>query len=155
MRLTVYSDYALRLLMFLAVRGDSMATIPQIASAYNISSNHLMKVVHQLGQAGYIETVRGRGGGMRLARPATEIVLGDVIRFTEPDMDIVPCFAPENQDCPLRRACRLKAALERARRAFLDVLDEYTLADLTGNSQVLQASLGLVRPADQLSGSQG
>lgn len=143
MRLTVYSDYALRLLMFLAVRGDGMATIPQIAGAYNISGNHLMKVVHQMGQAGYIETVRGRGGGMRLARPAAEIVLGDVIRFTEPDMDIVPCFAPENQECPLRRACRLKGALDRARTAFLDVLDEYTLADLTGNSRALQASLGL------------
>jgi Rrf2 family nitric oxide-sensitive transcriptional repressor len=147
MRLTVYSDYALRLLMFLAVRGDGMATIPQIAKAYNISSNHLMKVVHQLGQAGYIETVRGRGGGMRLARSAPEIILGDVIRFTEPDMDIVPCFALENQDCPLRRACLLKGALDRARQAFLDVLDEYTLADLTGNSRVLQVSLGLAEPA--------
>ena len=147
MRLTVYSDYALRLLMFLAVRGDGMATIPQIAKAYNISGNHLMKVVHQLGQAGYIETVRGRGGGMRLARPATEIILGDVIRFTEPDMDIVPCFALENQDCPLRRACLLKGALDRARRAFLDVLDEYTLADLTGNSRTLQVSLGLAESA--------
>jgi len=84
---------------------------------------------------------------MRLARPAAEIVLGDVIRFTEPDMDIVPCFAPENQECPLRRACRLKGALERARGAFLSVLDEYTLADLTGNTSVLQASLGLAAPA--------
>ncbi len=146
MRLTVYSDYALRLLMYLAVRGDKLATIPQIAQAYNISGNHLMKVVHQLGQAGYLETVRGRGGGIRLARPAADIVLGDVIRFTEPDMDIVPCFAPENQDCPLRRACRLKGALERARLAFLHVLDEYTLADLTWNQQALQSSLGLAAP---------
>lgn len=143
MRLTVYSDYALRLLMYLAVRGDKLATIPQVAQAYDISGNHLMKVVHQLGQAGYIDTVRGRGGGMRLARPATEIILGDVIRFTEPDMDIVPCFALDNQDCPLRRACRLKGALERARLAFLDVLDEYTLADLTWNQRALQSSLGL------------
>lgn len=146
MRLTVYSDYALRLLMFLAVRGNTLATIPQVADAYHISGNHLMKVVHQMGQAGYVETVRGRGGGMRLARPAADIVLGDVIRFAEPDMDIVPCFAPENQECPLRRACRLKGALERARSAFLDVLDEYTLADLTSNSQILQASLGLAPP---------
>lgn len=147
MRLTVYSDYALRLLMFLAVRGNALSTIPQVADAYHISGNHLMKVVHKMGQAGYIETVRGRGGGMRLARPAADIVLGDVIRFAEPDMDIVPCFAPENQECPLRRACRLKGALERARSAFLDVLDEYTLADLTSNSPVLQASLGLAPPA--------
>lgn len=146
MRLTVYSDYALRLLMFLAVRGNTLATIPQIAKAYNISSNHLMKVVHQMGQAGYIETVRGRSGGMRLARPASDIVLGEVIRFTEPDMDIVPCFALENQDCPLRRACRLKGALDRARTAFLGVLDEYTLADLTNNPDFLRSSLGLAAP---------
>lgn len=146
MRLTVYSDYALRLLMFLAVRGNTLATIPQIAKAYNISSNHLMKVVHQMGQAGYIETVRGRSGGMRLARPASDIVLGEVIRFTEPDMDIVPCFALENQDCPLRRACRLRSALDRARTAFLEVLDEYTLADLTNNPDFLQSSLGLAAP---------
>ena len=148
MRLTVYSDYALRLLMFLAVRGNELATIPQIAGAYDISSNHLMKVVHQLGQAGFIETVRGRGGGMRLAKPPAEIGLGQVIRFTEPDMDIVPCFAIENQECPLRRACRLKAALERARSAFLDVLDEYTLADLTGNAHSLQISLGITLSAN-------
>lgn len=147
MRLTVYSDYALRLLMYLAVRGDGLATIPEIARAYSISSNHLMKVVHQLGQAGYIDTVRGRGGGMRLARPAIDIVLGDVIRFTEPDMDIVPCFTADNQDCPLRRVCRLRGALDRARTAFLDVLDDYTLADLTGNEQALKASLGLAAPA--------
>lgn len=79
-----------------------MATIPQIAAAYNISGNHLMKVVHQLGQAGYIETVCGWEGGMRLARPAADVVLGDVIRFTEADMDIVPCFAPENRNVRCR-----------------------------------------------------
>lgn len=147
MRLTVYSDYALRLLMFLAVRGSTLSTIPQVAGSYHISGNHMMKVVHQLGQAGYIETVRGRGGGMRLARDAAEIGLGDVIRFTEPDLDIVPCFAPENEECPLRRACRLKTALERAKAAFLAVLDEYTLADLTGNAAGLRLSLGIDPPA--------
>lgn len=146
MRLTVYSDYALRLLMFLAMRGETLSTIPQVARAYNISANHLMKVVHQMGQAGYIETVRGRSGGMRLARRPADIVLGEVIRFTEPDMDIVPCFALENQACPLRRACRLKNALDRARTAFLDVLDDYTLADLTGNPDFLKTSLGLAVP---------
>ncbi|MHB1103780.1 MAG: RrF2 family transcriptional regulator, partial [Devosia sp.] len=114
MRLTVYSDYALRLLMYLTVKADGLATIPDVAKAYGISANHLMKVVHQLGQAGYVETVRGRSGGMRLAKPAEAIGLGEVVRFTEPDMDIVPCFQPENQDCPLRRACRLKGALDRA-----------------------------------------
>lgn len=143
MRLTVYSDYALRLLMFLAVRTDGLTTIPEVAAAYRISANHLMKVVHQLGQAGYIETVRGRGGGMRLGRPADEIGLGEVVRFTEPDMDIVPCFDPANRDCPLWRVCRLKSTLDRARLAFLAVLDESTLADLTATPGPLQAHLGI------------
>lgn len=143
MRLTVYSDYALRLLMYLAVRTDKLATIPEVAKAYSISANHLMKVVHQLGQAGYVETIRGRSGGMRLARPAAEIVLGEVVRFTEPDMDIVPCFQPENQSCPLRRACRLKGALDRARQAFLAVLDDYTIGDLTAVGAPLRLVLGI------------
>lgn len=143
MRLTIYSDYALRLLMYLAVRADGLATIPEVAAAYDISANHLMKVVHKLGQAGYVETVRGRGGGMRLGKPADAIGLGEVVRFTEPDMDIVPCFDSANKDCPLWRACRLKATLYRARLAFLEVLDESTLADLTVTPGPLRASLGM------------
>jgi Rrf2 family nitric oxide-sensitive transcriptional repressor len=102
-----------------------------------------MKVVHQLGLAGYVETVRGRNGGMRLGRPAAEIGLGELIRHTEPDMDIVPCFEPENQSCPLRKACRLKGALDKARLAFLGVLDEYTLADLTSTPGPMRSFLGL------------
>lgn len=143
MRLTVYSDYSLRLLMYLAVRPEQLSTIPEVARAYNISVNHLMKVVHQLGQAGYVETVRGRGGGMRLGRPATEIVLGEVLRHTEPDMDIVPCFQPDNEDCPLRRACALKIALQRARQAFLDVVDEYSIGDLVTASAPMRSLLGI------------
>jgi Rrf2 family transcriptional regulator, nitric oxide-sensitive transcriptional repressor len=151
MRLTVYSDYALRLLMYLAVRNDRLATIPDVARAYSISSNHLMKVVHQMGQAGYIETVRGRNGGMRLAKPASEISVGEVIRFTEPDMDIVPCFQPENQACPLQRACRLKGALQKAQHAFLAVLDDYTIGDLTAVSAPLRTMLGIdTEPLPQL-----
>lgn len=143
MRLTTYTDYSLRVLMFLAVKSDGLATIPKVARAYGISANHLMKVVHQLGQAGYVETVRGRNGGMRLGKPATAIGIGELVRFTEPDMDIVPCFQPENQDCPLRRACRLKGALDRARLAFLAVLDDYTLADLTSTPGQMRSFLGL------------
>lgn len=143
MRLTVYSDYSLRLLMYLAVRPERLSTIQEVAKAYNISSNHLMKVVHQLGQAGYVHTIRGRSGGMRLGRAADEIGLGELIRHTEPDMDVVPCFEPDHQDCPLRRACRLKGALDRARIAFLAVLDEYTLADLTAKPGPIRSYLGL------------
>jgi Rrf2 family nitric oxide-sensitive transcriptional repressor len=143
MRLTVYSDYSLRLLMYLAVRTERLSTIQEVSKAYDISSNHLMKVVHQLGIAGYVETIRGRNGGMRLGKPAAEIGLGQLLRFTEPDMDIVPCFSPENQECPLRRACRLKGALDKARQAFLAVLDEYTLADLTSSPDPMRSFLGL------------
>ena len=94
MRLTVYTDYALRMLMYLALKEDELATIAEISVSYGISKNHLMKVAHQLGVAGYVETVRGRGGGLRLARRIEAIGLGEVVRFTEPDMAIVPCFKP-------------------------------------------------------------
>jgi Rrf2 family nitric oxide-sensitive transcriptional repressor len=150
MRLTVYSDYSLRLLMYLAVRPERLSTIQEVAKAYNISSNHLMKVVHQLGMAGYVKTVRGRSGGIRLGKEAGAIGLGELLRFTEPDMDIVPCFEPENQDCPLRRACRLKGALDKARHAFLGVLDEYTLADLTSAPGSMRSVLGLPAVSEAL-----
>lgn len=143
MRLTTYSDYSLRLLMFLAARREKLSTIPEVAKAYNISGNHLMKVAHQLGKAGFIDTVRGRNGGLRLGRPADRINVGEVLRHTEPDMDIVPCFQPDNEDCPLRRACRLKGALERAQQAFLSVLDEYTIGDLVSGPNLTRSLLGL------------
>lgn len=143
MRLTVYSDYSLRLLMYLAVRTERLSTINEVATSYGMSVNHLMKVAHQLGQAGYIETVRGRNGGLRLKLPADRINLGEVLRHTEPDMDIVPCFQPDNEECPLRRACALKIALQRARQAFLAVLDEYSIGDLTSAPGPVRSMLGL------------
>jgi Rrf2 family nitric oxide-sensitive transcriptional repressor len=143
LRLTVYSDYSLRLLMYLAIRPERLSTVQEVARAYNISNNHLMKVVHALGRAGYVQTIRGRSGGIKLGRAAEAIGLGELIRHTEPDMDIVPCFEPENESCPLRRACRLKGALDRARLAFLSVLDEYTLADLTSAPGPMRSFLGL------------
>lgn len=130
MRLTAYTDFSLRMLMYLAVKGDGLATIAEVAGAYGISKAHLTKVAHQLGVAGYVGTVRGRGGGLRLARPAAEIRLGDVVRRTEPDMALVPCFAPAPGSCPIVPACGLRGALDEARQAFLDVLDRYSLADL-------------------------
>jgi Rrf2 family nitric oxide-sensitive transcriptional repressor len=143
LRLTVYTDYALRMLMYLAVKEDDLATIAEIADSYNISRNHLMKVVHQLGIAGYVETVRGRGGGLRLGRPASEISLGEVVRATETDMVLVPCFDPTNLECPLRRACVLRSALAHARDAFIAVLDEYTLADLAAGPGAMRRMLGI------------
>lgn len=141
MRLTVYTDYSLRMLMYLAVKGDGLATIGEVAAAYGIAKNHLTKVAHQLGLAGYVETVRGRGGGLRLARPAVEIGLGDVVRRTEPDMALVPCFGPVHAHCPIVPACGLRSALYEARQAFLAVLDRYSLADLVQRRAELSALL--------------
>jgi Rrf2 family nitric oxide-sensitive transcriptional repressor len=138
MRLTVYTDYALRVLMYVAVRPEPKPTIGEIAAAHGVSRNHLMKVVYELGRAGFIETVRGNRGGLKLKRPAAEIGLGEVIRHTEPDLDIVPCFAESGANCcVITPACGLRAALHRARAAFLDVLDQYSLADLTQNRDAL------------------
>ena len=142
MRLTVYTDYALRVLMYVAVRPDPLPTIGQIADAYQISRNHLMKVVYELGQAGYLETVRGKNGGLRLARRPEEIGLGLLVRETEPDMALVPCFDPINAKCAITPACRLRGALAEARTAFLAVLDAYSLADLVSNREPLRQLLG-------------
>jgi len=143
MRLTVYTDYSLRLLMYLALKDDGLATIEEIAKSYGISKNHLMKVAHQLGVAGYVDTVRGRHGGLRLAKPAKSIGLGEVVRHTEPDMAIVMCFEPVNADCAILPYCVLRRALARARAAFINVLDDYTLSDLVKPRTSLQAMLAI------------
>ena len=138
MRLTVYTDFSLRVLMYVALHPDRRPTIGEIASSYGISKNHVMKVVHQLGVAGYIETVRGQSGGMRLARSADAINLGEVVRRTEPDLALVPCFEPINSACVITPACKLRRALHEARAAFLTVLDSYSLGDLIDNREVLR-----------------
>lgn len=138
MRLTVYTDYALRVLMYLAADPQPKPTIGEIAESYSISRNHLMKIVHELGVAGYIETVRGKGGGLRLKRPAETIGLGEIIRFAEADFNLVPCFPGAGGGCAITPACKLKGALHRAREAFMAVLDDYTLADLVSNADQLR-----------------
>lgn len=143
MRLTVYTDYALRLLMYLALKDDGLATITDIAESYDISKNHLTKVAHQLGVAGYVETVRGRRGGLRLARPAEAIGLGEIVRHTEPDMALVPCVKPVNAPCAILRSCVLRGVLEKARLAFVDVLDGYTLRDLVKPRAPLRSMLAI------------
>jgi Rrf2 family nitric oxide-sensitive transcriptional repressor len=147
LHLTVQTDYSLRLLMYLALKEDGLATIAEVAESYGISKNHLMKVAHQLGLAGYIETVRGRRGGLRLARPAEAISLGDVVRKTEPDMAIVMCFEPINAHCAIRPSCVLRRALQKAYLAFVDVLDGYTLGDLVKPKARLRTLLSIA-PGD-------
>lgn len=110
MGLTVRTDYALRVLLYLAPKGDRLATIAEIAKSYGISKSHLMKVAHGLGMAGYDETVRGRGGRLRLAKPVRSIGLGEVVRYTEPDMAIVSCFEPVNAACTIHPDWALRRA---------------------------------------------
>lgn len=136
MRLSTFSDYSLRVLMYLGAQPDRLATIAEIAAGHGISESHLMKVVHQLGRGGFIETVRGKGGGLRLAMAANEIVLGDVIRHTESDFNLVECFA-SNASCRIQGACCLNSILDQAAQALFQVLDRYTLADLLVNPQGL------------------
>ncbi len=129
MRLTAFSDYTLRTLIYLALRPNVLCTIDEIAEAYGISANHLTKVVHQAAQAGEMHTVRGQRGGLRLARSPETINLGAVLRRTEPDLDIAPCFG-SNTACCIQPACVLRGALKEALVAFLSVVDRMTLADL-------------------------
>jgi len=130
MQLTRYSDLSLRVLMYLAVRPEELATIDQISVAYGIARAHLTKVVHQLGRAGFLETVRGRGGGLRLARAPEAIHVGEIVRATEGSLDLVECFDPATSHCRIEPLCGLRVVLEQALDAFLTTLDRHTLADL-------------------------
>lgn len=125
MRLTRYTDYAMRVLLFLGSRPDRLCSIAEIARAYAISQNHLMKVVNDLVHAGYLQSVRGRSGGVRLARPPGEINIGALVRHTEDDFDLLGCGT-----CIIASACGLTCVLDEALQAFLAVLDRYSLADV-------------------------
>lgn len=132
MRLTTYTDYALRTLMYLGVNRDRLVTIQDIADMHGIAKNHLTKVVHQLGQIGLVETVRGRNGGLRLKREPADINIGDVVRNTETDFFMAECFDRDKNSCVFSSACALKGVLSAATRAYLDVLDGATLESLIG-----------------------
>lgn len=129
MRLTNMTDYALRLLMYLAQRPERLCTIAEIADSYQVSQAHMMKITHQLGRAGWIETVRGKGGGMRLARKPRDIVVGAVVRSMEPDFSIVECLSTGSA-CVLTGSCRLTSVIDDALRSFMQHLDAHTLADI-------------------------
>lgn len=143
MRFTRYTDYALRVLMYLGRKGEDLSTIKEIAARYGISENHLMKVVHQLGRHGYITTIRGRQGGMRLAAAPDKINIGEVVRATEDDLRIVECFDDQTNTCPITKVCGLAGMIDEALAAFLAVLDQKTLADVLGISVGLGAALKL------------
>jgi len=130
MRLSIFSDYALRVLMHAALRRPELTTIDEVADAYGISRNHLSKVVHQLSQQNFLSTRRGIGGGFTLACDPRKLVIGDVIRFTEGDESVIDCMTRNNEPCAIFPACRLKGVLAEAAQAFYNVLDRYTLQDL-------------------------
>lgn len=129
MHITRYTDYSIRVLIYLAVQGDRLTTIQEIADSYEISKNHLMKVVHQLNKKGYIETIRGKKGGMRLHMAPADINMGILLRETEQDLSIVECFSSKNA-CRITPVCGLKSIFAEALGAFLATLDNYTLADV-------------------------
>ena len=132
MRLTTYTDYALRTLMYLAANRDSLVTIQDIADMHGIAKNHLTKVVHQLGLMGVVETVRGRNGGLKLGKDPVQINIGALVRSTEPDFFMAECFDGKRNACVLSPACLLKSVLSSATAAYLAVLDDVTLENLIG-----------------------
>lgn len=142
MQLTRYTDYTLRTLIFLASRGGT-TTISEVASVYGISRNHLVKVVHNLGKLGYIQTLRGKSGGIRLAMDPSEINLGVVAREVEPTLDVVECFSVETNRCPIMPVCGLKTILGEATDAFFQVLEKYTLSDILDSKEELLQLLGV------------
>ena len=142
MRLTFSTDYALRLLMLVGLDTEHLVTIEEVAERFGISKNHLMKVAYQLGQAGYIETVRGRNGGLRLGKAPSQIVVGEVVRRMEPDFAVVECQNPAGY-CKITPSCVLRSAMREAVQAFLDKLDQYTLEDLLRTKSKLRHLLGV------------
>lgn len=142
MRLTAYTNYALRTLMYCALNEGRLVRMEDVSDAYGISKSHLMKAARQLGQLGYLENVRGRTGGVRLARPAQEIVIGEVVRHTEGDLELVECFNASTNTCPLIGVCRLSRLFKTALGAFLAELDKVTLEDMVRDRRKLLARLG-------------
>jgi Rrf2 family nitric oxide-sensitive transcriptional repressor len=146
-KLSTFTDYSLRVLLFVATRPEHRATIGEIAHAFSISENHLTKVVHFLAKAGWLASVRGRGGGLMLGRPASEIVVGEVVRATEGPSRLAECFEPAANQCCITRVCELRNVLSEAADAFYKVLDSYTLAQLVGDGASLSRVLFMTKKA--------
>ena len=143
MKLTQYSNYAIRTLMFANLHPDRLCQCQEVADTFKVSKAHLVKCVHQLGQWGFVHSVRGRNGGFRLARPANEITVGAVIRKTEDTLDLVECFNSETNSCPLISGCKLNQLLSRALAGFMAEMDRVTIEDITANQKQL---LVLLKP---------
>lgn len=147
MKLTRFTDYCLRVLIYLAAEPQRRATIAEIALAFNISENHLTKVVHHLSKTGDISTVRGKGGGMGLARAPQDIRIGQVVQAAEGESMPAECFSPDKHDCSIEQVCRLRGVLKEANQAFYNALNGYTLAHLVSNKKALSQILFMPREA--------
>ena len=143
MRLTKQTNYAVRILMYCAANTGHLSRVAEIAKAYGVSEPFLFKILHPLAEGGLIETVRGRNGGIRLGRAASDITLLDVVRLTEDNFSMAECFGDEDTECPLVETCRLSAALREALNAFFGVLAKYSIADLARPSDNIGMLLGL------------
>ena len=130
MRLTLHTDYALRVLTYVTLRGDALSTIPEIVRHFDISRGHVMKVVHRLAKLGYLETFQGKNGGVRLGRKPSQINAGAVVRDMEEELGVLGCLHGDDGYCRIEECCVLRSALRDATNAFLATLDGYTLADL-------------------------
>lgn len=148
MQLTFYTDYALRVLLYLSRTPDELSTITEISQFYQISKNHLMKVVHSLVQLGYLTSVRGKNGGIKLTKPPYEISIGEVVRKMEPNFCLVECFNLETNRCVITHVCRLKGILSQGIEAFFKVLDSYALSDGSQLSLVKQITTHLTENRD-------
>ena len=151
MKLTAYTNYALRTLQLAALKAPDRVRVDDVVRVHGLARPHIVKIVHELGRAGYLRTIRGRGGGFTLARPAEEIVIGDVVRLTEGPLDLVECFNPDRNTCPLIGICRLSRALQEETRAFMAELDDLTLDEIAANRNDLLARIarleaGIVAP---------
>jgi Rrf2 family nitric oxide-sensitive transcriptional repressor len=148
MRLSDYTDYTLRVLMYCAAHRDRLVTIAEMADAHQVSKNHLMKIVNDLARQGVLETTRGRGGGLRLLKPPEAIRVSDVVRDAETDFRLVECFDASTDTCTLTPHCRLKSALRGALKAYFNELDKFTLADIAAAGPPAAAGKAIrLRPA--------
>ncbi|WP_294613149.1 Rrf2 family transcriptional regulator [uncultured Roseovarius sp.] len=149
MKLTSYTNYALRSLQLAALKAPDLVRVDDVAHVHGLSRPHIVKIVHELGKAGLLETVRGRRGGFRLGQPPDKIVVGDVVRLTEGPLDVVECFNPDKNTCPLIGICTLSRKIQEATRAFMAVLDELTIADISANrGQLLDRLAPFEMPKD-------
>jgi Rrf2 family nitric oxide-sensitive transcriptional repressor len=151
MRMTYRTDYALRVLIYLAMRPGHVCTVNDIAETYDLSRNHLIKVAQTLRDLGFVETSRGRSGGIRLALPPGDIPVGDLVRATEDDFSLVECMMAQGNNCRISPGCMLKGMFAEALAAYMAVLDRYTLADIVRNRAVLAGLLGLGEHPDAMS----